>query len=149
MRKFAAEIDPTALTAKLQETAAKAGAWFDDMAEKARNAGDIVRTAYGVMSAGANTVMAAVYKIAEAFAGVSRDVLSGVATIADGLAKVTFGGVSASFKAAADEIRIAAGGMGAVSKAYGEEAAKAFDAAASGAETACAGWAGRRTRSTM
>lgn len=142
VRKFAAEIDPAALAAKLQETAAKAGAWFDDMAEKARNAGDIVRTAYGVMSAGANTVMAAVYKIAEAFAGVSRDVLGGVATIADGLAKVTFGGVSASFKAAADEIRIAAGGMGAVSKAYGEEAAKAFDAAASGAETARAGWAG-------
>ena len=141
-RKFAAEADPAALTAKLQEMAAKVGAWFDELSTSARSAGDILRTAYGVMSAGANSVMAAVYKISEAFAGVARDVLLGVATISDGFAKVTFGGMSASFKAAADEIRIAAGGMGAVSEEYANQAGKAFEAAAEGAELARKGWAG-------
>ena len=142
VRKFAAEADPAALTAKLQEMANKAGAWFDDMSEKARNAGDILRTAYGVMSAGANAVMAAVYKISEAFAGVSRDMLLGIATIADAFAKMTFGGLSASFKAAAEEIRIAAGGMGAVSEEYARQANKAFGAAVEGAELARKGWVG-------
>lgn len=142
VRKFAAEADPAALTAKLQEMANKAGAWFDDMSEKARNAGDILRTAYGVMSAGANAVMAAVYKISEAFAGVSRDMLLGIANIAEAFAKMTFGGLSASFKAAADEIRIAAGGMGAVSEEYARQANKAFGAAVEGAELARKGWAG-------
>ena len=142
VRKFAAELDPAALSAKLQDTAARAGAWFNDMAEKARNAGDIVRTAYGVMSAGVNTIMAGLYKLAEVQSAVWSAMLGGIASIADGLSKITFGGLSASFKAAADEIRIAAGGMGAVSKAYAEEASKAFDAAAAGAETARAGWAG-------
>lgn len=141
-RKFAAEVDPVALTAKLQETAGKVGAWFDAVSEGARNAGDIVRTAYGVMSGGVNVVMASVYKIAEAFAGVARDILGSVATIADGLAKVTFGELSESFKAAAAEIRLSAGGMGAVSEEYGRQAAKAFDNAATGAELARKGWAG-------
>ncbi len=142
VRKFAAEVDPAALTAKLQDMAGKVGTFFDDLATKAATAGSVIQTAWGVMSSGASIVMAGVYKISEAFAGVSSNILGAVATIADGLSKVTFGGMSASFKAAADEIRLAAGGMGAVSKAYADEAGKAFDAAAEGAETARAGWAG-------
>ena len=46
-RKFAAEIDPVALSVSLQTTADNLGKWFDDMAAKARNAGDILATTWG------------------------------------------------------------------------------------------------------
>lgn len=141
VRKFAAEVDFTALAARMQDFAVQTRAWFDAVAEKATNAGNIVSTAYGVMSGGANVVMGAVYKIAEAFAGVASNILSGVAMINDGLAKVTFGSVSEGFKAAAEEIRLAAGGMGAVSDEYARKSVAAFESAAEGAELARRGWA--------
>lgn len=141
-RKFAAEVDPVALTAKLQETAGKVGAWFDAVSEGARNAGDIVRTAYGVMSGGVNVVMASIYKMGEVFSIIAASLLKDFSLIASGLSKITFGGMSEGFKAAAEEIRISAIGMVGVATEYGRKSSEAFDAAASSAELARKGWAG-------
>jgi TP901 family phage tail tape measure protein len=141
-RKFAAEVDPVALTAKLQETASKVGAWFDAVSEGARNAGDIVRTAYGVMSGGVNVVMASIYKLGEVFSIIAASLLKDFSLIASGLSKITFGGMSEGFKAAAEEIRISAIGMVGVATEYGRKSSEAFDAAASSAELARKGWAG-------
>ncbi len=114
----------------------------------AQTAGGVVQVVWGAMSTGANVVMAVISKVAEAFAGVASNVQSGIALILDGLAKVTFGGLSASFKAAADEIRISAGATGAVTQAFADQAAAAFDRAAGGLETLRAGFGALAADST-
>lgn len=142
VRKFAAEVDPAVLVASLQDIAGKIGAFFDAAGEKARNAGDVVRTAYGVMSAGTNAVLASIYKIGEVFSAIAFAVLKDAAAIAEGFSKITFGSVSEGFKAAAAEIRIAAGGVAAVAQEYGRQAELALSATVEGAEMARKGWAG-------
>lgn len=107
-RSFLAEVDFDALSAKVSGAADKVGAAFVTLETYAKRTGNAVALIWGVMSAGANTVLAVVYTVGEAFAGVASNIQSGVALILDGLSKITFGGVSASFKAAADDMRISA-----------------------------------------
>lgn len=140
VKTFIASFDVEAIIAKFQAWAASAGDTFAKITQYAQTAGGVVQVVWGAMSTGANVVMAVIYKVAEAFAGVASNVQSGIALILDGLAKVTFGGLSASFKAAADEIRISAGATGAVTQAFADQAAAAFDRAAGGAETLRAGF---------
>lgn len=142
VKKFSAEVDPAELVAKLQAAAQKTGAWFDALGEKARNAGDIVRTAWGVMGAGVNTVMGGIYKLAEMQAGVWRAMLNGIASVAEGMAKIAPGRIGEQFRDAAAEVRVHAGAMGAVSQAFADKADKAFAAVAEGADLARKGWAG-------
>ena len=145
---FIASFDVEAIIAKFQAWAASAGDTFTKITQYAQTAGGVVQVVWGAMSTGANVVMAVIYKVAEAFAGVASNVQSGIALILDGLAKVTFGGLSASFKAAADEIRISAGATGAVTQAFADQAAAAFDRAADGAETLRAGFGALAADST-
>ena len=148
VKTFIASFDVEAIIAKFQAWAASAGDTFGKIAQYAQTAGGVVQVVWGAMSTGANVVMAVIYKVAEAFAGVASNVQSGIALILDGLAKVTFGGLSASFKAAADEIRISAGATGAVTQAFADQAAAAFDRAAGGAETLRAGFSALAADST-
>ncbi|WP_339092231.1 phage tail tape measure protein [Variovorax paradoxus] len=142
VQAFVASVDVPALVAKAQSLADRVGALLDSFGQKAQSTGNIVQTVWGVASAGANTLIATVFRVAEAFAGVSRDILSGTATIIEGLSKISFGSVSAAFKQAAAEVRESAAGMEGVTDAFGEKAAEAFDRATVGAEQARAGWAG-------
>jgi len=148
VKTFIASFDVEAIIAKFQSWAASAGDTFTKITQYAQTAGGVVQVVWGAMSTGANVVMAVIYKVAEAFAGVASNVQSGIALILDGLAKVTFGGLSASFKAAADEIRISAGATGAVTQAFADQAAAAFDRAAGGAETLRAGFGALAADST-
>lgn len=148
VKTFIASFDVEAIIAKFQALAASAGDTFTKITQYAQTAGGVVQVVWGAMSTGANVVMAVIYKVAEAFAGVASNVQSGIALILDGLAKVTFGGLSASFKAAADEIRISAGATGAVTQAFADQAAAAFDRAAGGAETLRAGFSALAVDST-
>lgn len=140
IRQFFAQVDFSEVSARMQSFAARAGEVFATIGHYATTAGGVLQTAYGVMSTGANVVMAAVFKIAEAFAGVTSNILNGVALINAGLARVTFGSVSAGFKQAADEIRIQAGAMWAVSEEFSAKSAAAWASAAAGSETAANGW---------
>lgn len=142
VRKFVAELDPAALSARLQAGAGQVGEWFDKLAESARNAGDIVRTAYGVMSAGTSTVLGSIYKIAEVFSAITFAVLKDAAAIADGFSKITFGGVSESFKWMANELRTQAGAAAAVAEEFGRRSSAAFDSVVEGADLAAKGWQG-------
>lgn len=141
-KEFAGQVDVTALIARLQAFAGEAQQTFTTVGEYARNAGDIVQTVYGVMSAGTNTVLAVIYKLAEAFSGVASNIQSGLALLMEGLAKITFGGISASFKQAAADVKLSAEATWAVSEAFAKKAEDAFNSAADGAETARKGWAG-------
>ena len=145
VREFVASVDFTAMLSKMQVWADEAGATMDRVGEYATNAGNIVKTAWGVMTAGSNTVMAAIYKIAEAFAGVSSNLQSGLALIMEGFAKVTFGDLSKSFASAAKEIRLSAEATSAVSGAFADKATAALEAAAQGAQLARDGFSGLST----
>ncbi len=142
IKAFAAEIDFTKLTADLQAFAARTGEVFTQIGEYATNAGNIVKLVYGVMSAGTNTVLGAVYLIGEAFAGVASNIQSGLALLYDAFAKVTFGNVSAAYKQAADEIRLSAEATWAASEELGRKSTAAFIAVADGAQLARDGFAG-------
>lgn len=141
-RDFFDQIDFKVVVADMQAFAAQAGETFRSIGEHAAMAGNAAQTAYGVMSAGVNTVLGAVYLIGEAFAGVASNIQSGLALIYDAFAKVTFGSVSAAYKQAADDMRLSAEATWAASEELGKKSTAAFIAVADGAQTARDGFAG-------
>jgi TP901 family phage tail tape measure protein len=141
-RDFLAQIDFTEISAYLRAFADRLGEVFTNIGEYASTAGNSARLAYGVMSTGANTVLAVVYMVGEAFAGVASNIQSGLALLLEGLSKITFGGISASFKAAAEEVKVSAGATWAASEEFSKNAEDAFASATKSAEIASAGWDG-------
>ena len=142
VREFLGTVDFTRLVADLQGFATRTGEVFDQVGQYATNAGNIVKLAYGVMSAGFNSVLAVIYKIGEAFAFQASAIQTGLAAIMDGFAKVTFGKLSASFKAAADEVRLSAQATMAASEELGKKSELAFQQAANSAQLAQDGYKG-------
>lgn len=142
VQKFLGALDVNQIILRMQVMASEVGEAFQRITTFAANAGNAVRMAWGVMSAGTSGVMAVIYKVGEAFAGVASNIQSGVALIMDGLSRITFGGVSASFKQAAEEIRVSAEATWASSQALAAKADESFSAMAEGAELARDGWAG-------
>lgn len=136
VRQFLATVDFAAITARLQEFATRTGEVFNQVGVYATNAGNVVQLAYGVMSAGVNGVLTAIYGIGSVFAEVAAAVMEGVAKLRDGLASVTFGGLSESFKLAADDARNAAKGFGDAAQAMRDKASQSFQDTADRAQLA-------------
>jgi len=147
-QNFVASIDFTKVAADLRAFADRSGEVFTQIGQYASAAGNSARLAYGVMSAGTNTVLGAVYLLGEAFAGVASNIQSGLALIMRGYAKITFGNLSASFKQAADDIKLSADATWAASQALGTQATAAFVRVADAAQLARDGYAGLATSST-
>ncbi len=139
---FAANVNFDAVILRLKVFASETQETLQRIGTYAANAGNTVQVAWGVMTAGTNAILAVVYKVGEAFAGVASNIQSGVAVILQGLSRITFGGVSASFKAAADEMRLSAEATWASSQALAEKSSEAFNAMADGAQMARDGWDG-------
>lgn len=144
VKEFVASIDLQATVAKLQVSADEIAKIMTRIGEHASAAGNSVKTSWGVAIAGTNTLMSVIYKVAEAFAGVSSNIQSGLAMILDGFSKVTFGNLSKAFKLASDEVRLSAEATWAVSEAFADKASAALDAATEGAYMAREGFAGLR-----
>lgn len=142
VQAFLGALNVDQIILRLQVMASEVGEAFQRVTTFATNAGNAVRMAWGVMSAGTSAVLAIIYKVGEAFAGVASNIQSGVAVIMDGLSRITFGSVSASFKAAAEEIRLSAEATWASSQALAAKANESFNAMAEGAELARDGWSG-------
>jgi hypothetical protein len=142
VKAFAAEVDFTALAARMQAFATSTQDTFTKIGEYATNAGNIVKSVYGVMSSGINAVLVVVYGLGEAFAGVASNIQSGLALLLQGLAKITFGDLSASFKKAADEVKLSAAATWAASEAFAKKGQQAFIDMSNGAELARDGWDG-------
>lgn len=134
--KFAGSIDFEALVVRLSNFATSAQETFNQVGQYATNAGNIIKTAYGVMSGGANMVLAAVYSIGEGFATVASGIMTGIAMLREALASMTFGSLSEGFKLAAQEARESAGGFSAAADALAAKASAAFIAASDGAQMA-------------
>lgn len=141
-QEFVGKVDFKQLAADMQAFAARAGELFDALGTKSGEVARNATIAFGVMSTSLNTILAAVYKVGEAFAGVGSNIVSVAAWIAEAFAKITFGGLSASFAAAADEIRIAAGGLWATSEAFAQQSSAAFDRATADALRVREAWDG-------
>lgn len=141
-KEFIGQVDFNQLTTDLRAFADSAGEVFDQVGEYATNAGNSVKLAYGVMAAGVNTVLTAVYGIGSVFAEVASGIMAGVAKLRDGMAAITFGDLSKSFSLAADDARNAAQGFGDAAQAMRDKASQSFDDVASAAQTARNGFAG-------
>lgn len=140
-RAFAANVNFDAVILRLRVFASETQETLQRIGTYAANAGNTVRVAWGVMTAGANGVMLVIYKVGEAFAGVASNVQSGLAMLYEGLAKVTFGAVSQAYAQAAAEIKLSAEATWAASEALAAKSSEAFEAMADGAQLARDGWA--------
>lgn len=141
-REFAANVNFDAVVLRLQVFASETGETLQRIGQYATNAGNSVQLAWGVMTAGVNGVMAIVYKVGEAFAGVASNIQSGLAMLLQGLAKITFGEMSQSFARAAEEMRLSAEATWASSEALAAKSDASFQAMAAGAQTARDAWGG-------
>lgn len=142
VRDFVAQVDFKAVAASMQSFATLAGEIFTKIGEYASTAGNTVKLAYGVMSAGVNTVLAAIYGIGSVFAEVASTVMAGVAKLREGMASITFGGLSERYQAAADAARNAAQGFGEAAQAMRDKAAASMVDAAESAQMAREGFVG-------
>jgi uncharacterized RmlC-like cupin family protein len=142
VRDFLATVDFTAVAARMQAFATSANETLTKVGEYATNAGNTIKLAYGVMSAGVNGVLTAIYGIGSVFAEVASTVMSGVAKLREGLASITFGGLSDSFKLAAEDARSMAEGFGDAAQAMRDKATQALQDTADSAQTARNGFEG-------
>lgn len=142
VRDFIGTVDFGAVLTRLQDFANSANETFTRVGEYATNAGNTIKLAYGVMSAGVNAVLTAIYGIGSVFAEVAASVMKGVALLREGLASITFGTLSESFALAAEDARNAAQGFGEAAQAMRDKAAAALQDTATAAQTARDGFAG-------
>lgn len=141
-RAFLAEVDVAAIGAQVTSAANQVGEAFAKLETYATNTGNGIKLVWGVMSAGANTVLGLVYLVGSAFAGVLSKIQAGSALMYEALSKVTFGELSARYKAAAEEIKTEAGATWAASEALGLKATESLGNVADAAQLARDGWAG-------
>lgn len=141
MREFVGAVDFSAIAAKMQAWADQANAAFQSVGEFATRTGGVLQTAWGVMSAGTSTLLAAIYGIGGAFSEMASLVMQGVAKLREGLATVTFGGLSESFKLAAEDARSMAQAFGEAAQAMRDKAVQSMQDVADGAQTARDGFA--------
>ncbi|PIG08789.1 phage tail tape measure protein [Comamonas sp. 26] len=93
-RAFAANVNFDVVVLRLQVFASETGETLQRIGQYATNAGNTVQLAWGVMTAGVNGVLTAIYGLGAAFAQVASKVMAGVAMLRSGLASVTFGGLT-------------------------------------------------------
>lgn len=146
--EFVGKLDFTAIAASLQAFAARAGEIFTAIGQHASTAGNTLQTAYGVMSAGINIVLAAVYKLGEGMSWVASAFLADLAKIADGIDSITPDIITDRFGRAADALRLQAQAAYAVFDEFGKRADGAFTAATEGANMAREGFAGLTATAT-
>ena len=141
-REFAANVNFDAIVLRLQVFASETQETLQRIGSYASNAGHTVQLAWGVMTAGTHAVMAVIYKVGEAFAGVASNIQSGLALLYDGLSKVSFGAISEAYARAAAEVRLSAEATWAASQALADKSSESFSAMATSAQMARDGWDG-------
>ncbi len=145
---FAASVDFTALATRMQVFASQAQDSFTKIGQAATNAGNVVKTTYGVMAAGSNAVMTAVYGLGVAISGVVAGALRALASLYDGMAKITFGSISEKYRQMAADVRQSAEATNAVSRAMADKTIKSFIDMGDAAQLARNGWAGLNDEAT-
>ena len=142
VREFLGTVDFTKLVADLQGFAVRTGEVFDQVGQYATNAGNIVKLSYGVMSAGVNAVLTAIYSIGMAFTETAAFILNAGIKINEGLQKIAIGDAKQRIIDETAQMRDALGGLGAVSDAFSKKMQTSFDDATRSAGMAREGFSG-------
>ncbi|MBJ2139827.1 phage tail tape measure protein [Delftia acidovorans] len=142
IREFLSAVDFKAVGEKLQAFAAEAGEVFATIREYATNTSNALQLAWGVMSAGVNSVLTVIYGLGSVFAEVASGIMKGVAWLREGLASVTFGKLAEDYKKAALQNANSAEFFGDAAQAMRNKAVAAFDDATKAAQMARGGFAG-------
>lgn len=141
-KNFAASFNWDDLVARMQAFASQAQQTFDRLGQWATNAGSVVQTAWGVMTAGANTVLTAIYGIGLAFTKVAEGIVKASLGLTEALQKIAIGAARERLEREAAAMRDTLAGLQGVSEAFGKAAGESFDRAAEGARLAREGFAG-------
>lgn len=141
-RAFLAEVDFNALAGKAASAADQVGEAFTRLGEWATNAGNSVKLAYGVMSGGTNVVLAGIYKIGEAFAGVASNITYIAGKLSIAWSKIGFGDAAKRMREEGEKLIEMSGGLWSASEALAEKAREALDAAGDAALVAQDGFSG-------
>ena len=141
-RDFLAQVNFTQIAADMRAFADRTGDVFTQIGEYASNAGNIVKTVYGVMSAGTNAVLGGIYALGSGFATIVAGIQLGLAELYEASSKVTFGAISQQYKAIAAEIRESSNATAAASQALSDKSRAAFLSVADGAQLARDGFSG-------
>jgi len=142
IKDFKAQINFTQVAADLRAFADRTGEVFTQISEYASTAGSSAKLAYGVMSAGANAVLALVYGLGSAFAEMASKFSQSAAVLYEGLAKITPGKLGDEFRQAAEDARNAAKGFGDAAQAMRDKAVGSMGNVADSAKLARDGFAG-------
>ena len=141
-KDFIAQIDFKALTASMQDFAARSGEAFAKIGEYASTAGNSVKLAYGVMSGGANAIMTGIYGIAAAWAEAAVRIVDFGARASDALSKIAIGKAKTELQQQAAEMREVLIGLSGVRDAFLEKMGAALQDTADAAQMARDGFVG-------
>lgn len=139
---FIAQIDFKALTAGMQDFAARSGEAFAKIGEYASTAGNSVKLAYGVMSGGANAIMTGIYGIASAWAEAAVRIVDFGARASDALSKIAIGKAKIELQQQAAEMREVLVGLSGMRDAFLEKMGAALQDTADAAQMARDGFTG-------
>lgn len=142
VRDFLGTVNFDEVIARVQNFAKETNQTFQSISASATLAGQIVKTAYGVMAAGGNAVLTVIYAIGADFSVLLASISRGMAAIYEASAKLSFGVASERFKQAAEEARSVSEGYAAAAKALHDKAVDSFNGVANGAEIARNGFEG-------
>lgn len=112
------------------------------VAQYASNAANLFKAAWGVMTAGSNTVLAAITTVGAVFADHLARIQAGVSALYDAFSKVTFGNVSKQYSEIAAEIRLSSEATGAAAQAMRDKATQSLQDVANSAQQARDGFSG-------
>lgn len=127
VREFMGAVDFAAVTSRLQDFATRTGEVFTQVGVFAKNAGNVVKLSYGVMSAGVNAVLTAIYSIGLAFTETAAFILNAGIKINEGLQKIAIGDAKQRIINETAQMREALGGLGAVSDSFSKKMRASFE----------------------
>jgi TP901 family phage tail tape measure protein len=133
INEFTSRIDFTTVGVRLREFANDAADLFRSLGEQATTAGNVLSAFFGTMSAGFNSVLWVIYKVAESFAGVYSNIVEGLYHILNGLSKISFGAMADAWGEAAEAVKEHAIGMYGVTEEFSRKASESLDSATAAA----------------
>ena len=145
VREFLGAVDFGELATRMQAFALSAQEVFTNIGNYAVNAGNIVKLSYGVMSAGTNAVLTAIYGIGIAFSETAAAVVKGSLWMTEALQGIAIGSAKEKLLQDAAVMRVALSGLTGVSEELGKKTNDAFMAMSDGAQLAREGWTGLTT----
>ncbi len=142
VREFLGTVDFTGVLVRMQAFANSANEVFARVGEYATNAGNTVRLAYGVMSAGASAVLTAIYGIGTAFTETASYIVKAGISINEQLQKIAIGDAKDRIARETEQMRLVLEGLGDAGDRFSIRMRQSLVATGESAQIARDGFAG-------